>query len=65
MGRKKQFIDKKNSTTYRLVHRSLQDPLAADNDADQQVLVELGGNYSKGSWDCRSLNGVCSSAPSE
>jgi len=43
MGKKKQFIDKKNSTTYRLVHRSLQDPLAADNDADQQVLVELGG----------------------
>lgn len=43
MGRRKPFIDKKNSTTYRLVHRSLQDPLAADNDADQQVLVELGG----------------------
>ena len=44
MGRKKKpFIDKKNSTTYKLVHRSQHDPLVADQDASQMVLSEIPG----------------------
>lgn len=36
---KKKFIDKKNAVTFHLVHRSQQDPLAADEKAPQHVLV--------------------------
>lgn len=44
MPRKKtKFIDKKNSVSFRLVHRSQQDPLAADDTAGQHVLVPLDG----------------------
>ncbi|GAB6020533.1 hypothetical protein CHUAL_003216 [Chamberlinius hualienensis] len=42
---KKKFIDKKNSVTFRLVHRSQRDPLVADEAAPQHVLVQQG--YSK------------------
>ena len=39
-GRKKtkRFIDKKKATTYSLVHRSQNDPLANDADQPQMVL---------------------------
>lgn len=37
--KKKKFIDKKNSVTFHLVHRSQQDPLVADTDAPQHVLI--------------------------
>ncbi|XP_067928923.1 protein LTV1 homolog [Watersipora subatra] len=37
--RKKKFIDKKNAITYHLIHRSQKDPLQADADAPQRVLV--------------------------
>uniref|UniRef100_A0A1B6KGV9 Protein LTV1 homolog n=1 Tax=Graphocephala atropunctata TaxID=36148 RepID=A0A1B6KGV9_9HEMI len=36
---KKRWIDKKNAVTFHLVHRSQQDPLAADETAPQKVLV--------------------------
>ncbi|KAF7990454.1 hypothetical protein HCN44_000259 [Aphidius gifuensis] len=40
MGKKtKKFIDKKNSITYDIVHRSQKDPLAADVEAPQRVLL--------------------------
>lgn len=35
----KKFIDKKNAVTFHLVHRSQQDPLAADETAPQRVLL--------------------------
>ena len=39
-GRKKKaFIDKKNAVTFHLVHRSQKDPLQADEDAPQRVLL--------------------------
>lgn len=38
--KKKPFIDKKNSVTFHLVHRSQKDPLAADETAPQHVLLE-------------------------
>lgn len=41
-GKGKKFIDKKNSVTFHLVHRSQQDPLAADETAPQRVLVPAG-----------------------
>ncbi|XP_043270771.1 protein LTV1 homolog [Venturia canescens] len=41
-GKSKKFIDKKNSVTFHLVHRSQQDPLAADETAPQRVLVPVG-----------------------
>ena len=40
MGRKKAF-DKKSSVTFKLVHRSQRDPLAADESAPQMVLVDV------------------------
>lgn len=44
-GRKKRpFIDKKNSVTFRLVNRSQQDPLAADEKAPQHVLLPISKN---------------------
>ncbi|XP_046473342.1 protein LTV1 homolog [Neodiprion pinetum] len=41
-GKGRKFIDKKNAVTFHLVHRSQQDPLAADETAPQRVLVPLG-----------------------
>jgi len=38
-GKTKKFIDKKNSVTFHLVHRSQKDPLVADETAPQRVLV--------------------------
>lgn len=44
MPRKKgKFIDKKKAVSFRLVHRSQRDPLAADADAPQHVLQPLDG----------------------
>jgi len=44
MPRKKgKFIDKKKAVSFRLVHRSQRDPLAADDDAPQHVLQPLDG----------------------
>ena len=37
--KRKQFIDKKNAVTFHLVHRSQRDPLQADEDAPQRVLL--------------------------
>lgn len=43
---RKRFIDKKNSTTYRLVHRSQRDPLINDENAPKLVLQEISsGKY--------------------
>ncbi|OAD55241.1 Protein LTV1 like protein, partial [Eufriesea mexicana] len=41
-GKTKKFIDKKNSITFHLVHRSQKDPLIADETAPQRVLVPVG-----------------------
>ncbi|XP_076239549.1 LTV1 ribosome biogenesis factor [Calliopsis andreniformis] len=41
-GKTKKFIDKKNSVTFHLVHRSQRDPLIADETAPQRVLVPVG-----------------------
>ncbi|XP_061930364.1 protein LTV1 homolog isoform X1 [Apis cerana] len=41
-GKTKKFIDKKNSVTFHLVHRSQRDPLIADETAPQRVLVPIG-----------------------
>ncbi|CAL7934675.1 unnamed protein product [Xylocopa violacea] len=41
-GKAKKFIDKKNSVTFHLVHRSQRDPLIADETAPQRVLVPVG-----------------------
>ncbi|KAG7213301.1 hypothetical protein KM043_002600 [Ampulex compressa] len=41
-GKTKKFIDKKNSVTFHLVHRSQRDPLVADETAPQRVLVPVG-----------------------
>jgi len=40
-NKKNAFIDKKNSLSFHLVHRSQQDPLAADNEAPQHVLQPI------------------------
>ncbi|XP_066593946.1 protein LTV1 homolog [Prorops nasuta] len=40
-GKSKKFIDKKNSVTFHLVHRSQKDPLIADEKAPQRVLVPV------------------------
>jgi len=40
-NKKKGFIDKKNAVSFHLVHRSQQDPLAADSDANQMVLQPM------------------------
>lgn len=39
--KKKKFIDKKNAVTFHLVHRSQKDPLQADEDAPQHVLLPV------------------------
>lgn len=41
-GKTKKFIDKKNSVTFHLVHRSQRDPLIADETAPERVLVPVG-----------------------
>uniref|UniRef100_V9IDX4 Protein LTV1 homolog n=1 Tax=Apis cerana TaxID=7461 RepID=V9IDX4_APICE len=45
-GKTKKFIDKKNSVTFHLVHRSQRDPLIADETAPQRVLVPIGDTQS-------------------
>ena len=40
-GKVKKFIDKKNSVTFQLVHRSQKDPLAADEDAPQRIFMPV------------------------
>jgi len=40
-NKKNAFIDKKNAVSFQLIHRSQQDPLAADADANQMVLQPL------------------------
>ncbi|CAD6208398.1 GSCOCG00003406001-RA-CDS [Cotesia congregata] len=40
-GKVKKFIDKDNSVTFHLVHRSQQDPLITDENAPQRVLVPV------------------------
>ncbi|XP_050525176.1 protein LTV1 homolog [Daktulosphaira vitifoliae] len=44
---KKKFIDKKNSVTFHVVHRSQHDPLVADEKAPQHVLVPQESYQSK------------------
>jgi len=39
--KKAAFIDKKNAVSFHLVHRSQQDPLAADEEAPQRVLQQV------------------------
>ncbi|CAH0550828.1 unnamed protein product [Brassicogethes aeneus] len=39
----KRFIDKKKAVTFQLVHRSQQDPLVADENAPQRVLLPMEG----------------------
>ncbi|KAL3286944.1 hypothetical protein HHI36_001430 [Cryptolaemus montrouzieri] len=41
MPKKKKFIDKKRAVTFQLVHRSQQDPLVADENAPQRVLLPI------------------------
>lgn len=45
---KKKFIEKKNSITFHVVHRSQHDPLVVDETAPQHVLVPQQQNQSKG-----------------
>eukprot|EP01045_Picozoa_sp_COSAG04_P047340 COSAG04_NODE_17620_length_464_cov_0.556164_1_plen_131_part_01 len=37
--KKKSFIDKKNASTYQVVHRAARDPLSQDDSAPQMVLT--------------------------
>lgn len=49
MGKnKKPFINKKKAQTFSLVHRSQRDPLQADDDAGQMVLVPEDGSSAAG-----------------
>lgn len=41
--KKKPFIDKNKSTTYRLLHRSQRDPLIVDDKVGQHVLHPVSG----------------------
>ncbi|XP_046857414.1 protein LTV1 homolog isoform X1 [Xenia sp. Carnegie-2017] len=41
MGKKKQFINKKNAVSFLLVHRSQRDPLQADEYSSKHVLLPL------------------------
>ncbi|XP_078037900.1 LTV1 ribosome biogenesis factor [Augochlora pura] len=54
-GKTKRFIDKKNSVTFHLVHRSQKDPLIADENAPQRVLVPA-GNTQAAKLEKRNLN---------
>ncbi|XP_050425109.1 protein LTV1 homolog isoform X2 [Adelges cooleyi] len=45
---KKKFIDKKNSVTFHVVHRSQHDPLVTDETAPQHVLVPQETHKTKG-----------------
>ncbi|XP_023332626.1 protein LTV1 homolog [Eurytemora carolleeae] len=40
-NKKRAFIDKKNAVSFQLIHRSQQDPLAADEDAPQMILQRI------------------------
>ncbi|XP_076296798.1 LTV1 ribosome biogenesis factor isoform X2 [Lasioglossum baleicum] len=51
----KKFIDKKNSVSFHLVHRSQKDPLIADENAPQRVLVPAGSTQAA-KIERRSLN---------
>jgi len=42
-NKKVAYIDKKNAVSFQLIHRSQQDPLAADADANQMVLQPILG----------------------
>lgn len=44
---RKRFVDKKNSVTFHVVHRSQHDPLITDETAPQRVLVESGNTQNK------------------
>lgn len=44
MPKVKKFIDRKNAVTFNLVHRSQRDPLIADENAPQRVLVPVNAN---------------------
>ncbi|KAI3641734.1 hypothetical protein MIR68_000224 [Amoeboaphelidium protococcarum] len=48
---KKPFIDKKNARTFHVVHRSMRDPLAYDEDANQYVLKEISDNQQRPAQD--------------
>ncbi|XP_076655731.1 LTV1 ribosome biogenesis factor [Halictus rubicundus] len=54
-GKAKKFIDKKNSVSFHLVHRSQKDPLIADENAPQRVLVPAGSTQAA-KIERRSLN---------
>lgn len=41
--KRKPFIDKKNATTYRLLHRSQRDPLIVDDEVGKHVLHPISG----------------------
>ncbi|KAL3868962.1 hypothetical protein ACJMK2_041707 [Sinanodonta woodiana] len=43
-SKKKKFIDKKNAVTFHLVHRSQKDPLQANDEASQHVLLPVSQN---------------------
>jgi len=45
--KKKPFIDKKNAVSFHLIHRSQQDPLAADDQAPQMLLQQIGEKEKK------------------
>ncbi|KAF5296137.1 hypothetical protein FQR65_LT10307 [Abscondita terminalis] len=44
---KRKFIDRKKAVTFHLVHRSQQDPLAADESAPQHVLLPIPDKFNK------------------
>ncbi|XP_065334521.1 protein LTV1 homolog [Cloeon dipterum] len=47
MPKKRKFIDKKHAVTFQVVHRSQKDPLAADEDTPQRVLLPMAGKKKK------------------
>ena len=49
-NKKKKFIDKKReeTVTFSLIHRSQKDPLAADDEAPQMVLLPIGESSAPG-----------------
>ncbi|OXU28929.1 hypothetical protein TSAR_007434 [Trichomalopsis sarcophagae] len=55
-GKTKKFIDKKNSVTFQLVHRSQRDPLAADENAPQRVLIPTGSKQAQQHSNTNSLS---------
>jgi protein LTV1 len=55
MGRRKQFISKKESLRFNVVHRSQRDPRLADPEASDFVLQEVSGSGGPQSADLRQL----------